>query len=241
MARTAQTHRVEFIRRLLTEGVSTPDMSMLAGTFGLAAGNRYRAFRAQPRGGQSASTTLREILQWATAHQLSPIGAVMDGYAVGVLADTSFSADGPSVGIGVPTEMHRLHESFRSASQAMEVAIAFGRSGPQTLDELSLQVAVAAEHAVGDNLVERILGPLIDRDAFGQELIASLDAFLASDMNSGMAANLLVVHPNTLRYRINLVKEYCGLSLKSAREISEVWWALRRYEWSRNTGHGRTA
>ena len=92
-------------------------------------------------------------------------------------------------------------------------------------------------HDIGDVLVERFLGPLLDQGEFGVELVATLDAFLAAGMNTAVAARALVVHPNTLRYRINQVKRLSGITLRSAQETSEVWWALRRYEWARRTGH----
>jgi DNA-binding PucR family transcriptional regulator len=56
-------------------------------------------------------------------------------------------------------------------------------------------------------------------------------------MNTAVAAHALVVHPNTLRYRINQVKKLSGITLQSVQETSEVWWALRRHEWARRTGY----
>jgi hypothetical protein len=237
MARTAETQRIEFVRELLAGGVHTPAMSMRAASFGLNPGTRYRAFRARPAEGQSASSTLRNIEQWAIAHRVTCVGAVVDGDAVGVVPITDVPPSGPTVGVGPPADLQRLNESFRIASQLFDVSADFGRIGPQTIEALSLQIAVAAEHDVGDNLVERLLGPLVDQGSFGLELIASLDAFLTAGMNTAAAAKLLVVHPNTLRYRINQVTRLTGINLQSAQEISEVWWALRRYEWITNTGY----
>lgn len=109
--------------------------------------------------------------------------------------------------------------------------IEFGRAGPQTLENLSLRVAVASEHGVGDHLVDRILAPLLAQGEFGQELVSSLDAFLAAGMNTAAAAKVLGIHPNTVRYRINQAKHLSGRKLESAQDISEVGWALRRHEW----------
>jgi hypothetical protein len=237
MARTAETQRIEFVRELLAGGVHTPAMSMRAASFGLNPGTRYRAFRARPAEGHSASSTLRDIEQWAIGYRVTCVGAVVDGDAVGVVPMTDVPPSGPTVGVGPPADLPRLNESFRIASQLSDVSAEFGRLGPQTIEALSLQIAVAAEHDVGDNLVDRLLGPLVDQGPFGLELIASLDAFLTAGMNTAAAAKLLVVHPNTLRYRINQVTRLTGINLQSAQEISEVWWALRRYEWTTNTGY----
>lgn len=239
MARTAETHRVEFVRRLVREGVNTPDMGLHAASFGLVASARYRAFRGRPERAGQAGALLAAITAWGRGHRLEPFGAVVDGEAVGVVRarpDGELPPGGPTVGLGPVVELHRAHESARVAGQMMEVGTQFGRAGPQTVENLSLLVAVASEHGVGDVLVERILGPVVAAGEFGRELVASLDAFLTADMNTAAAAELLVVHPNTLRYRLNHVKRLTGLELRSAREIGEVWWALRRREWTeRNT------
>jgi hypothetical protein len=238
MARMAETHRVEFVRQLLREGVSSADMGMLATSFGLVSTARYRAFRARPADGQDAGAVLQEILTWGTAHRLGPFGAVVEGDAAGVLACDDLPDNGPTVGIGPAVELNRVPESFRLAGQAIDVGLGFERTGLQTLEDLSLHVAVASEHVVGDSLVERFLAPLLEQGDFGHELVASLDTFLAKGMNTAKAAEVLVVHPNTMRYRINQVKALTGVDLDSGQEISEVWWALRRHEWARHIDAG---
>ncbi|MDQ0379490.1 PucR family transcriptional regulator [Amycolatopsis thermophila] len=238
MARTAETRRVEFVRRLLRDGVNTPDMGLHAASFGLVATARYRAFRARPTAGEPSGQLLQQILNWGNAHRLAPFGAVVEGDAVGIFTGEDLPGEGPTAGIGPAVELNQIHESYRVAGQMIEVGLEFGRTGPQTLENLSLHVAVASEHSVGDHLVERILGPVLAQGDFGHELVASLDAFLAAGLNTATAAKALVVHPNTLRYRINQVKQLSGLTLDSAQEISEVWWALRRHEWSSRTKAG---
>ncbi|MFD2415566.1 PucR family transcriptional regulator [Amycolatopsis pigmentata] len=235
MARTAETRRVEFVRSLLRDGVNTPDMALHAASFGLVATARYRAFRARPAKGESAGQLLHQILSWGNAHRLAPFGAVVEGDAVGILTGEDLPVAGPTAGIGPTAELNQIHESYRAAGQVIEVGLEFGRTGPQTLESLSLHVAVASEHSVGDHLVERILAPLLAQGEFGKELVSSLDAFLAAGMNTAAAARELVIHPNTLRYRVNQVKHLSGLNLESAQEISEVWWALRRHEWKTRT------
>lgn len=235
MARRAETRRVEFVRRLLRDGLSTPDMTLHATSFGLVASARYRAFRARPVHGETAVQLLQQILNWGAAHRLAPVGAVVEGDAVGILAGEHLPGAGPTVGIGPATELNQVPESYRIAGRLNEVGLEFGRTGPQTMENLSLRVAVASEHGVGDHLVERILAPLLAQGDYGQELVSSLDAFLAEGMNTAAAAGVLVIHPNTLRYRVNQVKQLSGLRLESAEEVSEVWWALRRYEWKSRT------
>lgn len=239
MARTAEARRSEFVRRLLLEGARGPELMLHAGSFGLVAGRRYRTFRARAAGTEAA--TLAAVLRWAGQHHLEPVGAIVDGDAAGTFNDGPLPHGGPVLGVGPAVELPDLPGSFRLATQALDVAVQFDRPGVQTLERLSLRVAVAAESHVGDMLVAKILGPLQAQGDFGAELIASLDAYLSADMNTASAAERLTVHPNTLRYRINQVKQLSGLTLRSAQEISEVWWALRRHEWLARTGGRPTA
>jgi hypothetical protein len=239
MARVAETHRVEFVRHLLRDGMSSPDMALHATSFGLPSSASYRAFRAPPCHDQAADGVLQSILRWGSTHRLQPIGAIVDGDAVGVMVGNQVPEQGPTLGIGPAVALDRVPESFRLAGQLIEVGVGFGRTGPQTLESLSLLMAVASERVVGDGLVQSRLQPLLSRGEFGQELLTTLDAFLTAGMSTSRAAEMLVIHPNTMRYRLNQVKLLTGLDLETGQQLCEVWWALRRQEWvQRSSDHG---
>src|SRR5207302_10828000 len=65
-----------------------------------------------------------------------------------------------------------------------------------------------------------------DREHNG-ELIPSLRAFLERNARWEAAANDLVVHRHTLRYRMRKVEELTGRHLASARDRMEFFLALR--------------
>lgn len=238
LARRAETHRAEFVRSLLTEGLQTPEMAMHADFFGLRAGvHRYRTFRARPDGPSGAAALLRDVLNWAGQRGLNPLGAVVHGDAAGVFVDSDELPEHLTLGVGPAVDLQHVHESFRVANQVLEVGRQFGREGAQTFEGLSLRLAVASEHALGDALVARLLGPQLERGDFGVLLIDTLNAYLAAGMRTTDAARALVVHRNTLRYRINLIEKVTGATLQDPVEVAEVWWALRRYEWMTRTGY----
>ncbi|MHA6631789.1 PucR family transcriptional regulator [Pseudonocardia sichuanensis] len=242
LARRAETHRAEFVRSLLTEGLQTPEMAMHADFFGLRAGaHRYRTFRARPEGPNGAAELLRDVLDWAGQRGLNPLGAVVDGDAAGVFVDSDELPEHLTLGVGHAVDLQHVHESFRVANRVLEVGRQFGREGPQTFEGLSLRLAVASEHALGDALVARLLAPLLERGDFGVLLLDTLDVYLAARMRTTDAARALVVHRNTLRYRINLIEKISEVSLQDPVEVAEVWWALRRHEWTTRTGYGAAA
>lgn len=76
--------------------------------------------------------------------------------------------------------------------------------------------------------VRRILGPLADYDeAHGTSLLASLDTFLGANRSWQRAAAELVVHKQTLVYRMRRVEELTGRRLDRTGDVAELWLALR--------------
>nr|WP_285698313.1 helix-turn-helix domain-containing protein [Actinomadura sp. NBRC 104412] len=75
---------------------------------------------------------------------------------------------------------------------------------------------------------ERLLGPLEVYDAeHGTELLRTLDTFLETAGSWQRSADLLYVHVNTLRYRIQRIEEMTGRSMNSMRDRTDLYLALR--------------
>ena len=238
MARRAEAQRAEFVRSMLADGLQSPEKVLYAEALGLHQGTRrYRAFRAHAADAEQAGAVLAEVLAWAREQRLGPVGTVVDGDAAGVFAEGADPPDYVTVGVGPAMDLARIPDSFRVATQVLEVGRQFGRTGPLTFDGLSLRLAVAAEHALGDAIIARRLGPLLERGRFGTLLIESLDAYLEFGMSITRASRALVIHRNTLRYRIDLVRRLTGVDLRRPDELAETWWALRRYEWTIRNGN----
>jgi hypothetical protein len=75
---------------------------------------------------------------------------------------------------------------------------------------------------------ERVLGPLETYDAqHGTELVRTLDTFLETTGSWQRSADLLYVHVNTLRYRVQRIEELTGRSMNSMRDRTDLYLALR--------------
>lgn len=80
-------------------------------------------------------------------------------------------------------------------------------------------------------IVRRILGPLADYDeSHGTNLLASLEAFLGANRSWQRAAADLVVHKQTLVYRMRRIEELTGRRLDRTEDVAELWLALRARE-----------
>ena len=68
-------------------------------------------------------------------------------------------------------------------------------------------------HPDAENLrayVRRILGPLLDDPRFGGELADTLQAYLATGGSPAGAAELLHLHPSSVKYRIRVIRDLLG-------------------------------
>jgi len=105
--------------------------------------------------------------------------------------------------------------SAREALAARRVARAWpGAPRPVTADALLPERALAAEPAAREALVQQVFAPLAsDRGP----LLETVDAFLASGCSVEGASRRLLVHPNTVRYRLKRVHELSGWSPSDPR------------------------
>jgi len=63
---------------------------------------------------------------------------------------------------------------------------------------------------VADAFVERMLGPLLDREDGSSALLAALRAYLAHGCRPGPAATQLRIHRHTLAYRLDRITTLTG-------------------------------
>jgi sugar diacid utilization regulator len=130
-------------------------------------------------------------------------------------------------GVGPARPLERLTESYRLATRALGAARACGLAGVHDVPALGLRAAVAADEDVGDAFCARYVEPLAGASS-SAELMATVRAYLASQMHVERTAEQLFVHQNTVRYRLARFEELTGASLRDPQIAFEVWWALER-------------
>ena len=59
------------------------------------------------------------------------------------------------------------------------------------------------------------------------EMLSTIRAYFACDMDVPRTAKALLVHPNTLRCRLRDFEELTGARLRDPASAMEVWWALQ--------------
>ena len=135
-----------------------------------------------------------------------------------------------SVGFSAPTEAPAgVAAAQREVTSVMDSLARFKRWGEVvTVPELGLTgllAAVADERLV--DYTRRLLGPLVEHDrARNGSLVATLRAYLETGEQQE-AAKRLRVHPNTLRYRLDRIREISGVELDDPETRLNLAVALR--------------
>lgn len=152
--------------------------------------------------------------------------AVIDDDVVALLVAPPAEPLPVAAGIGPALPLTAAPRSYRSASRALEVSLAFGLSGTRRLDELVVHAAVLADQALSEIVLARYVDPVRALGPFGDELLHSLRTYVAHAQNVDAAARALYVHPNTLRHRLARFSQTTGADLRDFTQIAELQWAL---------------
>ncbi len=76
-------------------------------------------------------------------------------------------------------------------------------------------------------IADQLLAPLVERDQTGAGLVATLRSFLDNNAHYRKTATALGVHENTVRYRLNQVKQLTGVDPDNLDSLLDVRFALQ--------------
>jgi sugar diacid utilization regulator len=121
---------------------------------------------------------------------------------------------------GTCTEPGDFPRSHHEAQLALKVQRSAGADDRVTVyEELGVyrMFAEIPDGAVTGEFVRRWLGPLLDYDARkGSQLVATVAAYLESGGSYDATASALSLHRNSLRYRLQRIRDISGLDLTDA-------------------------
>ncbi|MBL8132112.1 MAG: helix-turn-helix domain-containing protein [Anaerolineae bacterium] len=122
-----------------------------------------------------------------------------------------------AVGVGQPaTDVANWRRSYGEAVQARDLAVRLHSDTPLYIGDLGVyQLLIRLndkERLMG--FCEQTLGPLVDYDMRQHaDLVKTLEAFFQCHGNLSETAKQLIVHRNTLLYRMNRINEIAGVDL----------------------------
>lgn len=218
--------RSDFVRSLLVGTVDPAELVRGCVLYGLDPGARYLAVRARPGRLGGVEELRRRLERSGAAPNKSALVGVLGGDCVGVVARRPPDGRGWVAGIGAEVLLAEIAGSFRTATRVLEAASRLRPSGVFGLGDLSWRLAAVTDDEVGRYLVEKYLVPLRAEGEFGQVVEDTVRAYLDNGLSIGRTAATLVIHVNTLRYRLRRFGEITGAPLTSIDAIVELAWAL---------------
>jgi sugar diacid utilization regulator len=120
---------------------------------------------------------------------------------------------------------------YAEAREAVEIAAGTGIRGRAVAleDVLVDHMLRSSPHA--QRMLDSVLGPLLEYDRLHQaELAETLRAYLAADANLTKSARLLNVHPNTVVYRLQRIRQLTGRDPRAVDELLILFLALKLTE-----------
>lgn len=115
-----------------------------------------------------------------------------------------------------------VHEAAADAREVLRIAMRLGAtSGAFTGQDVLLEQALTTASPWAERLAQT-LGPLEAKP----DLLATLEAWFASDFDRQETARALQVHPNTVDYRMQRVAEVTGIEPGTARGLQQLGAAL---------------
>ncbi|GAC1316707.1 MAG: helix-turn-helix domain-containing protein [Thermoleophilaceae bacterium] len=174
-----------------------------------------------------------------------PVGTIaerVDGLMCAVVPDGATPARHEQVrmalmavaaGIGPSLPLDGAARSYRLARAALELAQASREPGPTFADERRLDLILRAERDIVADLARARMRPLESETPLSRaRLETTLLAWLRNDGDVGAAARELIVHPQTVRYRMGRLREAFGDLLDDPDARFEIELVLRAAETS---------
>ena len=214
--------RAEFLEKVLAGGLPVPEVHARGEELGLDTTVDYLTVKAGTAQGASVEA-LRRRLETRAADLV----VVADGYSFGLLSGpVGVLARDDGVALGSPAPQPEVAGSFELATPIYDWMRRHGVHGRRRIEVIGWRLAVDRDEAVSSLLLRRYRAPLEPMDEFGAQIWRSVRAYLGADRNVARAAEALVVHQNTLRYRLARFTEITGANLDSTDTLLEVAWAL---------------
>ena len=217
--------RSDFLRELLSGTLPEAELESRSSAFGLDPGTSYRAIKATP-GETDGLEPLRRRLEDGVVGAPRGVVGVSGAHCLGLVPGIPPGELRDIVAVGPSVRLRDVPASFDVATRLHEWMERRGARGPRRLEDVTWRLAVDREELVTDVLAARYHSPLEEHGAFGSLVWESVRTYLGEHRNVARAAARLVVHQNTLRYRLAKYSEITGVDLESTDTLVELTWVI---------------
>jgi hypothetical protein len=191
---------------------------------GLDSTRRYYVVRARSRSGADSEEVQRAISN-GFMHAPHVAYALWGDDVVGLQVELpTVPSEEVVVGCAGPVEADDLPVAHEQATLAFETAWRLGLTGTHELQGLGLKAAVFANPQFATDLRAKYVAPLRESGGLGDELLATVRAYLDHGGRRDLVAADRHMHVNTVGYRISRFVELTGADLTDLPTLAELWW-----------------
>lgn len=135
-------------------------------------------------------------------------------------------------GIGLEVEVGSVHESLKQSLWALQSGT--GRKREQIVEFDPGQSWMGFhDPQSGEEFASRVLGPLLDESPTHSVLLKTLEAYFEVNRSPQRAANILVVHRQTVIQRLKKIEAELSVSLADTSAIARLWVAVTIHQMMR--------
>jgi len=242
LARRDERQKVAFLQRVLNGNLLPSEVVQFGTAYGLEPDSEHWVFRARhPRG--TPQSLSRHIELTCAGDHSAPLVGPIDGDLAGITGQRPSVNDGLTVLATVgPRPLTMLAQAFAECTRLLNVAVRYHKHGLVDRESLSVRIAVVEESDIGAALYDRYVATVLGCCPMADLILRSVQVYLANHRRIQAAADALLIHGNTLRYRLDKYTSITGADLTDTEVIIEVWWALEYWHVRQDRiGHGDPA
>jgi PucR C-terminal helix-turn-helix domain len=229
-ARRDERQKLALLQRILNGNLLPSEVSHLGSAYGLEPDSEHWVFRARHPEGTTQSLS-RHIELTCGGQYFPPLVGPIDGDLAGITCRRPSVNDGVTVLATVgPFPLTMLGQAFAECTRLLNVAVRYGKRGLVDRESLSVRIAVIEESEIGAALFHRYVATVLDSGPMADLILESVQVYLAHNRRVQAAADALLIHGNTLRYRLDKYASLTGADLSNTEVIIEVWWALEYWQ-----------
>lgn len=167
---------------------------------------------------------VRLVEHFGSSTRSPAIAATLDTVSIGVVArDPHEATHLGSIAAGTRVPFPRLAESLRVARRILAVIDPEAGTWNDSAT-VSWKMAVPGESTIATILETVYLSPLRANPGFGSVLLDSVLSYLNNSMNIRLTAQVLAVHENTLRHRLQKFETITDRHLGDLNTVVELAW-----------------
>lgn len=227
LAIAGAARRADLVRRIVSGAMTSAELTGGTQAQTLSADHPYFVLCAAAGEGGAYSDLVTALRVHGSTQALPVVDAVLDDVLVALVPRLPDRVKQDlAVGVGPAAVLTSARASFLQARRALLIAEQHARVGLIDLTDLGALVLLDQAGDAAQALDALHLQPVRDLGASGEELLTTLEEFLARERRIDETATALHVHRNTVRYRLSRFSTVSGLDLEQTDHVVLAWWLL---------------